>query len=329
MPYLWLLLELGTEPGPALQYLDSGSSSLCKITDFRKALQGDAFFETPHSRSSFSKNRREKEGRLSCVNSGKSHALAVGAHPDDVEFMCAGTLLLLKEAGHPVDVATLTFGDLGSSEHGRSEISTIRRGEAEAACRRLGAGYHGLGFEDFCILYSEASIRKVTGLLRDVVPDLVLTHPPVDYLIDHESTSSLVRTACFAAPVPNLDTSAYSQAPPTNAVPALYYWSPVEGVDIYGEPVEPQCFVDVTEVFDRKVELLAFHESQRNWLRSHHGVDEYLESMRRWSLEMGRLASARAGRAVMHAEGFRQHRGHAYPRENLLKSLLGGVVIEV
>ena len=102
----------------------------------------------------------------------------------------------------------------------------------------------------------------------------------------------------------------------------------MEGIDIYGEPVPPGMFVDITGVIDRKAAYLACHASQRDWLRKHHGIDEYLESMRRWSRELGKQASGKFSRQVEYAEAFRQHRGHAYPSENILASILGEKVME-
>lgn len=171
--------------------------------------------------------------------------LAVGAHPDDIEFICSGALLLLKEAGCEIHVATLTLGDCGSAEHPAAEIQRIRRAEAERSCEILGARYHYGGFKDFCIFYDEASNRRVAALLRDVRPWLVITHPPRDYLIDHEVTSRLVRNACFAAPTPNFDTSAFSTAGPIAAIPSLCYAQPVEGIDLFGDSVEPHYYLDV------------------------------------------------------------------------------------
>ena len=167
----------------------------------------------------------------------------------------------------------------------------------------------------------------VTALLREVNPGIVITHPPVDYLTDHELTSRLVRNACFYAPVPNYDTLSLSRVEKIATVPWLYYAHPVEGTDLFGEAVVPAFYVDISDLIERKAEFLACHASQRDWLRAHHGIDEYLEIMRRWGAEQGKSASEAASRSIEYAEAFRQHRGHAYPGENLLADLLGDRVI--
>jgi hypothetical protein len=83
----------------------------------------------------------------------------------------------------------------------------------------------------------------------------------------------------------------------------------------------------VTGVFPLKTEMLSCHKSQREWLRAQHGMDEYVESMRRWSRALGRQASAVSGGTIEFAEAYRQHRGHAYPSDPILSTLLGNVVI--
>src|SRR5580765_2490872 len=100
--------------------------------------------------------------------------LAVMAHPDDIELICAGTLILLKRAGWKVHLATMTAGDLGSMKHSRAAIAKIRRREAAASAQLLGAGYTCLGFDDLTVSYAEKPKRIVTGLLRTVRPDLMI-----------------------------------------------------------------------------------------------------------------------------------------------------------
>lgn len=166
----------------------------------------------------------------------------------------------------------------------------------------------------------------MTALVREVNPEVVVTHSPQDYMSDHEVTSLLIRNACFNAPIPNYATQAVSAAEQTHSVPYLYYSQPTEGVDIFGKEITPQFYVDIGEFRQRKRKLLACHESQRNWLSVHHGMDEYLDSVSRWNASLGERASL-PGRKVISAEGFRQHLGHAYPRDNVLLALLPEQVI--
>ena len=254
--------------------------------------------------------------------------LAIGAHPDDVEIMCSGTLFALKRLGHQVHVASLTSGDCGSVEHSREETRSIRHREALKACEVLHAPYHNAGFYDLCIFNDDHSNRRLTALLREVDPSIVITHSPNDYMSDHETTSLLVRNASFYAPIRNYETQ-NSDIGPTSNIPHLYYASPLEGIDVFGKKVIPQFYVDISELIDQKLEMLACHESQREWLRAHHGLDEYIESVRRFSSLLGQRASTIAGREITYAEAFRQHRGHAYPSDNVIADYLpASVVIE-
>jgi N-acetylglucosamine malate deacetylase 1 len=242
--------------------------------------------------------------------------LALHAHPDDVEFQCGGTLILLREAGCQVTIATMTPGDCGSAEHDALAISAIRREEARMAAELIGAAYVCLEFRDLAIFNDDESRRRVTELLRRTRPDLILTAPPVDYIADHEMTSLLVRDACFGASCPNYVTRQWEPAPPLPKIPHLYFVDPLEGRDREGRPVPADFLVDVSRVFETKRRMLACHASQRNWLLRQHGIDEYLEMQARWGASRGDEIG------VAQAEGFRQYRGHPYPHDNLLLRLL-------
>jgi LmbE family N-acetylglucosaminyl deacetylase len=245
--------------------------------------------------------------------------LSVLAHPDDAEFLCAGVLLrLVREHGWQAHVATMTPGDCGSAELSPDEISHVRRREGAAAAARLGGTYHCLEERDLRVFYAEGPLEKVTRLLRQVRPRLLLTHSPADYMLDHETTSQLVRAAAFAAPIPNF-LAGRGLGPPLEHIPHLYYCDPIEGKDPLGRDIPPGFCVDVSGVVEEKAALLACHASQREWLLKHHGMDQYLQAMRDWGAHRGK------GRGVAYAEGFRQHLGHSYPQDNLLGQLLGTV----
>lgn len=242
--------------------------------------------------------------------------LGIFAHPDDAEMVCAGTLSLLKKAGWSVHIATMAPGDKGTAEYTREEISAIRKSEAAKAAAILGASYHCLEFEDVYIMYDRISVNRTTSLLREVRPSLVFTHSPQDYMVDHETTSRIVQTACFSTGIKNLEIP----ETPFEPVPFLYYSDPMEGKDIFGNPVTPSFLIDITEEIPVKEEMLAYHASQRNWLLTHHKMDEYILSMKRFSGQRGSLINA------AFAEGFRQHLGHGYPQVNILKEILGDKV---
>ena len=243
--------------------------------------------------------------------------LAIHAHPDDIEFQCAGTLALLRQRGHSVTIATMTPGDCGSAEMSAEEISAVRRAEAQRSAESIGAEYFCLEFRDLMFVFDNDTRRRVAEFLRQVQPDVILAAPPIDYMTDHEMTSELVRDASFSAPIPNYATGADAPAPALAKVPYLYYMDSVEGTDHYGNRRPAGFLVDTSAVFETKRQMLACHESQRNWLLRQHGIDEYLDTQARWSRARGTELG------VEHAEAFWQHCGHPYPHDNLLAELVG------
>ena len=243
--------------------------------------------------------------------------LAFFAHPDDAEFLCAGTLALLHARGASIYIATMTAGDGGSAELPPEAIARIRLQEAAQAAALLNGVHYCAGAQDLLITYDPLNIRRVTEILRRVKPDIVFTHSPQDYLLDHEITSQLVRAACFAASVPNVKTEAAQPASATTRVPHLYYADAIEGRDALGQPVVPAFYVNITDMMPQKETMLACHASQREWLRRQHGMDQYLTAMRDWSAQRGSECG------VTYAEAFRQHMGHAHPQDNVLAELIG------
>jgi len=158
----------------------------------------------------------------------------------------------------------------------------------------------------------------VVDVMRRFDPDVVITHSPVDYMLDHEEASRLTRGASFALAMPNYETRQNPPAKLARATPALYYADPIEGADPLGLRIYPQFYVDISKQLPQKREMLSRHVSQREWLRSHHGIDEYLDRMTAWAAGYGRECG------VDYAEGFRQHLGHAYPHEPILQEALKG-----
>lgn len=247
------------------------------------------------------------------MSTARKVVLAIGAHPDDVEFTCAGTLALLKDKGFEVHIATVTDGDMGSTVMGREEIGRVRQEEARNSAQLLGGSYHYLGGHDFEVLRSMRPLRvAVVELLRKVNPTLILAPPPVDYMFDHEETSWLVRYATFVAPAPNFETA----HGPTPGIVHLYYVDAFEGKDYMGKPVPAELYVDISGVMETKERMLACHASQREWLQHQHGIDRYIDGVKGWMAARGKEAG------FEFAEAFSQHQGHPYPQDDVLGSLL-------
>ena len=243
--------------------------------------------------------------------------LAIVAHPDDVEFTCAGTLALLREKGWHVEMATMTAGDCGSKELSREEISDVRKKEAAAAAKLIEANYHCLECDDIFLFYDRPTLLKIISLIRKVRPKLVLTMSPSCYMVDHETTSRLVQTACFSGGIVNIKTD----ADPLSYIPYLYYVDAMECKDKFGKHIAADTLVNISRVIGIKERMLKCHTSQQRWLASHHGMDKYTYSMKALSEKRGIEISTE------YAEGFRQHLGHAFPQENILKQELGELVV--
>ncbi|MCT1526327.1 PIG-L deacetylase family protein [Sphingobacterium hotanense] len=252
------------------------------------------------------------------TNTNKT-VLAIVAHPDDAEISCAGTLALLKDKGWNVVMATMTPGDCGTTVHSRAEISKIRKQEAADAAAMLDADYHCLECDDVFVMYDRETIIKAIALIRKTKPSVVITMSPSCYMVDHEMTSKIIQTACFSAGIMNIVTEGLE---PYFYTPHLYYVDAMEGKDRFGKPVEPGMIVDISSKIQLKEDMLACHASQRNWLRDHHGMDEYIIAMKSFGEKRGKEINASYG------EGYRQHLGHAYPQNNILKEELGDLVHE-
>jgi LmbE family N-acetylglucosaminyl deacetylase len=215
----------------------------------------------------------------------------------------------------------MTAGDCGSATHSAKEISAIRQKEAAAAANLIGAEYRCAKFRDMSIFNTDESRRRVTELIRKTRPDVVLTASPVDYHCDHEATSILVRDACFAAAAPNYVASARNPAQALNAIPHLYYVDSIGGVDRFGANIAPDFIVNVKTKFKTKCRMLEAHESQHEWLKRQHGIEDPVQQMERWTRARGKLAG------IDYGEGFRRYAGHPFPDTPLLEELLGSKVV--
>ena len=215
--------------------------------------------------------------------------LAVGAHPDDLEILCGGTLARYASEGHDVVMCHATTGDMGSFVHSREEISAIRVEEARRAAAVIGAEHATLGLCDGEASAADpAQKRLVVDLVREVRPDVVITHAPNDYMGDHNEVSKLVFECSFYATFPNLETG----RPRHDAVTPIYYMDTVAGLGFV-----PTEYVDITETMETKVAMLEAHASQLEWLRDHDGVD-IVEEMRTAARYRGQQCGVR------YAEGF-------------------------
>ena len=245
-------------------------------------------------------------------------AFAIGCHPDDIEFRIAGTLLLLKQAGYEIHYMNVANGSLGTAQYNRAQTIKIRGGEAKRAAAVLGAHFHPPLVDDLEVFYELKTLRRLGSVVRDVKPTVVLTHPPVDYMEDHTNTCRLAVSAVFTRSMVNF--KGLPMRPTYDAEVALYHCMPHGGHDPLRRPLEPEFYVNVTAMHEKKCEALAQHQSQAHWLDLSQGMGAYVKFMEEDSLRLGRLT-----RKFTHAEGWWRHLhlGFCSPDADPLREALG------
>ncbi|GDY21573.1 hypothetical protein LBMAG56_29200 [Verrucomicrobiota bacterium] len=245
-------------------------------------------------------------------------AIAIAAHPDDIEFQMAVTWLLLKQAGWETHYLNLSTGNCGSAEFSPAKTRAVRRKEAQAAARVLGAHWHAPICDDLEILYEVRRLRQVSAVIRETKASIVLTHSPQDYMEDHTNTCRLAVTAAFTHGMPNF------RSVPARAVyhgdVTVYHAMPHGLRDGLRRRIIPGAFVDTTAVQATKLAALACHQSQQGWLDLSQGLNSYLQTMEDQSRELGRMS-----RQFTHAEGWRRHSHLGFCAENAdpLREALG------
>ena len=253
--------------------------------------------------------------------SGKIVALAMAAHPDDVEFMMSGTLLLLRRAGVETHICNLANGCYGSQVYSKADAARVRALEAQAAARVADAVWHPSLFDDTGIFYDAPSLAKVTAIIRRIKPDIVLTLSRYDYMEDHEYASRLTSSALFNRCLPCYVTD--PPEPSFNKPVALYHSLPHSLMDMQRTPVVPEFCIDVGSVMELRREMLAQHKSQSEWLDATQGMGSYVEAMVDAAREVGRRFAG-----CEYAEGWRRHNhmGYCAPDFAPLQALLADVV---
>jgi LmbE family N-acetylglucosaminyl deacetylase len=226
--------------------------------------------------------------------------MAIAAHPDDIEFFMAGTLLLLGRSGYELHYMNIANGSCGTTQFDTKTIIRMRREEARAACQVLGAAFHESLTNDAEIFYDRTTLTRVASVLRAVAPTILLVHSPQDYMEDHTNACRLAVTAAFCRGMPNFPVD--PPRPPVTGDVTIYHAQPHGNCDSLRQPILPELFVDISSVLDQKTEALARHVSQKQWLDESQGMDSYLHFMKDLGREVGRLS----GR-YEYAEGWRRH----------------------
>jgi len=201
--------------------------------------------------------------------------LAVGAHPDDLEFLCGGTLAKYASLGHHVTMAVATNGEVGSMTMPKEEIAAVRKVEAAAAADIIGADFVWMGYPDEFLFSREDTRQAFINLMRRARPDVVLTHAPTDYHPDHRTTGEICWDIRVMTTVPNITT----EFPVCSTIPEILYMDTVAGISF-----QPEHYVDISDTFDLKRKMLACHKSQQGWDDTQYGIttSEFIEYVARF-----------------------------------------------
>jgi len=222
--------------------------------------------------------------------------LAIGAHPDDLEFLCAGTLALYAARGDRVVMAVATNGNVGSPTLGRAEIAAVRRAEQQAACAIIGAELIWMDFDDEWLFDDRPTRTVFLDAIRQAQPDAMFVHAPGDYHPDHRIAGRIAEDCRIPAAVRLVETL----LPHCPKIPHVFHMDTICGIDF-----EPEAYVDISSVIDTKRRMLACHASQDVWLQAIYDMPA-VTMMERMSSQRGLVAGCRF------AEGFREVK--TYPR---------------
>ncbi len=248
----------------------------------------------------------------------KPTALAIVAHPDDIEFVMAGTLVLLQRAGFEIHYQTLANGCRGSQEYGPRQLARIRLGEAKRAAKVLGAHFHPPFVNDMEIFYDLKLIRRVAAVIREVQPTIVLTHPPVDYMEDHTNTCRVVVSAAFTHAMPN-----FQSLPPRPTADydlTIYHCIPHSMRDPLRRLAPPEIFVNITDTHPVKRLALLEHKSQIAWLVASQGLNSFDARIEADARALGKLS-----KKFKLAEGWSRHLHYGFSANEVdpLRDALG------
>ena len=203
------------------------------------------------------------------------NTLFVGAHPDDIEAFAGGTALRCADRGDKLFFCVATNGNCGSSTLPAAEIAAVRHAEAQAGADNIGAELIWLDVDDEFLFDSRETRVKFINALRIAEADVVVCHWTNDYNPDHSASGKIVDEVVSMMGIPNIKTD----APPCTKIPHVYYMDTIAGVNF-----DPQIYVDISDVFERKVELVRCHESQASWMVDLFGyeLEEFLELPAKW-----------------------------------------------
>lgn len=227
--------------------------------------------------------------------------VAVEAHQDDIEVSCLGTLIKYTLRGDvSITNVSISNGDKGAQydlSMSYEEVTAMRNAEASKVAEALGGRFICLGQPDEYVEDTTEARNQLTQIIREAKADVVFANPPTDYNPDHMRASEITFHAVMLAAVRSIKEI---EAEPLERTPALFYYDAAAGLEF-----QPTHYVDITDVFDRKCELIRYHASQMINMEKFGGWD-----LITFSDIMGKFRGLQCG--VKYAEGFRP--ALAWPR---------------
>ena len=187
------------------------------------------------------------------LNFSNERVLAVVAHPDDAELLCAGTLARAKEDGAAIGICVLCRGDKGHPARTVPNLAAVRRREMTASARLLGAKLFRGGFSDGTLQDTQAQRRALIEVYRQFKPTLVLAHAPEDYHPDHRAASALAEAASWFCA-----SRGHKTRSPALPAPPQLWWMDTLAMNGF----TPGFYVDISEYLELKTRMLGCHKSQ-------------------------------------------------------------------
>ncbi|MBI5093682.1 MAG: PIG-L family deacetylase [Candidatus Hydrogenedentes bacterium] len=230
----------------------------------------------------------------------KPVAFAIAAHPDDIELMMAGTLLLLGQAGYELHYMNIANGSCGTATDDRDTIVKRRDAEAREAAKLMGAVFHQPLTDDLDIYYERSALARLGAIVRDVKPAIMLVQSPEDYMEDHMNACRLAVSAAFCRGLRNFTTDPVRAAISSDVT--VYHALPWGLRGQLRQVIRAGQYVNIGSVLETKRAALACHKSQKEWLDVSQGLDSYLTTME----DMARTVGQQIG-CFEFAEGWRRH----------------------
>lgn len=190
--------------------------------------------------------------------------LAIGAHPDDIEVLCGGTMAKYAARGDQVTFMVATNGNVGSPTLSKEEIAAVRRKEAEASAALIGADLIWLDYDDEFLFHNRESRMTFINAIRKANPDVMFVTSPTDYHPDHRICGEIAADCRIPVTVPLIVT----EFPHMEKIPHVFLMDNVSGIGF-----EPEAYVDITDTFEMKARMLRCHKSQDSWLQYMYDTD--------------------------------------------------------